>query len=942
MPEPTPELTPRSAPEPAAGQDSRRLILSEDPLATARRLLSGQLALTPNERAANALAGPDAEHLSLQEAATRYLVNQAGLWRATPEAQVAALRQALAEAGATEDVRGLARALAPAARELLRAGLGRAEIEAELARNEPSFGARAQLLLTVTRRYREVLARTASVDPAESLWRAADQIEATQRVLVYGYSRLGFDELRFVDALAAPGSVAILPYGFGSSAIAAEHLAELGWSVVREPPLDTRLGVELGRRLWSAQGRADSDPATTSQLAGASAWRAGDQEDEARFVLGRVKSLLASGVSASDVVLVARDEDLYGPLLAAVAREYRVPLTLSYTVPLKRARVGSFLALLADVVAEGMPYELTARLLSHRFVRLLGADAWRIVREQRPEGLAGWREALPGVEALASLDWPRAATYGSYLEMLERTIEGLGALPRIQSSQREDQSWRELRTALERPEMRAAELTRGAFIAELSDALELHDAPADSQWARGVELHSPLAVAGASYRHVFVLGAAEGVLPALVSDDPMLDFFERADLRTAGLPLEDALEAAEREVLSFLPVVLAARESLSISYPELLEGREQLESPYFASLGLAIEPVPARATASTLERRALTLQGAEDDHPAARAWRVELARESAAPPDAFDGVIGAMAEGATSLPFERRTYSATQLLTLGQCPFRWFSQRLLKLREPGEKEDEAGPATIGSLFHKALQLAVQAAQADAPNGDTESLRQTVLEYLPGAFTRAEAVVGTPATPTWPQQRPAHLRTLTEAVRAPDFLLDGSSVLLTEAEFSGTWRGLDVTGFVDRIDTVTTTHEAGDGEQRALVLTDYKLGKGKPLGAKDSSGRPTLDVQLPLYVETAAPELAPGLPVRSARYFSLNGAAAIAEANIDDAELEALMARVRQHLADGSFPVEPDSEQKVCAYCDYDLVCRRGPRLGRKLAAQAGAQGATGE
>ncbi len=953
MSEPMPEQMPKPAPEPTAAQDSRQLVLSADPLATAQRLLSGQLVLTPNERAANALAGPAAEHLSLQETATRYLVNRAGLWRATPEAQVAALRQALAETDATNDVRGLSRALAPAVRELLRAGLGRAEVEAELARSAPSLGARAQLLLTVTRRYREVLARTASVDPAESLWRAADQIADARRVLVYGYSRLGFDELRFVDALAAPGSVVVLPHGFGSSDIVAEHLAALGWSVSREPTRDIRLGVELGRRLWPAQGSADPDPAITPQLAGASGWRAGDQEEEARFVLGRVKSLLASGVSASDIVLVARDEDLYGPLLAAVAREYRVPLTLSYTVPLRRARVGGFLALLAEVVAEGLPYELTARLLSHRFVRLLGADAWRIVRERRPEGLPGWREAVPGVEALAALDWPRTATYGGYLELLERTVEGLGALRHIHSSQREDQSWRELRAALERPEMRAAELGRGEFIAELGDALELHEAPADSQWTRGVELHSPLAIAGASYRHVFVLGAAEGVLPAPVSDDPMLDFFERAALRAAGLPLEDAPEAAEREVLSFLPVLLAAGGSLSISYPELLEGREQLASPYFASLGLTIEPVPARATASEPERLALTLQGAEGDHPAARAWRVELTRESAAPPDGFDGVIGSVGESETSLPLERRTYSATQLLTLGQCPFRWFSQRLLKLREPGEKEDEAGPATIGSLFHKALQLAVQAAQAGTETGDSDSLRRAVLEHLPGAFARAEAIVGTPATPTWPRQRPAHLRTLTEAVCAPDFLLDGSSVLLTEAEFSGTWRGLDVTGFVDRIDTVTSTltnaatnavtaSEAGEGEERALVLTDYKLGKSKPLGAKDSSGKPTLDVQLPLYVETAAPELAPGLPVRSARYFSLNGATTIAEASIDDAELEALMARLRRHLADGSFPVEPDSEQKVCAYCDYDLVCRRGPRLGRKLAARADAQGAAGE
>lgn len=913
----------------------RLLILAEDPLATARGIVTGSLLLTPNERAARALgrdALPAPAHLSLQESATRHLVNHAGVWLATPEAQVSALRQALSEADGngdgsgpegdeeSSDVRGMARVMAPAVRELLRAGLGRAGVGTALAATDPRLGTRARHLLALTARYRRVLARTGSIDPAESLWRAAESNPARRPVLVYGYSRLGADELAYVDALAAPGSVVVLPAGFESNEAVAAQLAARDWTVKRERAPEARFGSELGSRLAQA-GRGSEQPVEVA------AWRAGDQEQEARFALGRVKSLLAGGVKAADIVLVARDEESYGPLLAAVAREYRVPLTLAYTVPLKRARVGGFLALLAEAVGGGLAYEPTARLLSHRFVRLLGAETWREARAVRPESLDAWRAVAPGLEALPALAWPLSAAYGAYLELLERSIQRLGALAHIVGSAREEQTWRELRTALERPESSSAVLTRAEFLTELSDTLDLHAAPADAQWINGVELHSPLALAGASYPHVFVLGAAEGVLPAPVSDDPMLDFFERAALSAAGLPLEDALEAAEREVLSFLPVLLAATASLSISYPELLDGREQLPSSYLASLALAVEDVPPLATASRLEHLAATLQTATVTSRAARAWRVELARESAAPPDAFDGVIGTATEADAETPFERRTFSATQLLTLGQCPFRWFAQRLLKLAEPSEKEDEAGPATLGSLFHRTLERAVREAQSENPGAETERLRQAVLDDLPRAFAEAEAELGSPATPTWPQQRSAHLRTLSAAVSAPDFLLDGSSVLLLEGRFSGDWRGLSVTGFVDRIDTLSV------GGEQSLVLTDYKLGKTKPLGAKDSSGKPTLDVQLPLYVEAAAPALAPSLPVASARYFSLNGAKTLGEAAIDDAELAGLVARVRRHLSEGSFPVEPDAEQKVCSYCDYDLVCRRGPRLGRKASAR---------
>ena len=145
----------------------------------------------------------------------------------------------------------------------------------------------------------------------------------------------------------------------------------------------------------------------------------------------------------------------------------------------------------------------------------------------------------------------------------------------------------------------------------------------------------------------------------------------------------------------------------------------------------------------------------------------------------------------------------------------------------------------------------------------------------------------------------------------------------EQKFEATWRGLRVQGVVDRVD------RADDG----LQLIDYKTRASPPAGAKDGSGRTRLDVQLPLYLEAAAPTLFPAEPVADARYYSLSAARDLRRPRSDDAALDELALRVRRHLEQGSYPVDPDWEHRACATCDFDALCRRGPRLERKRQAR---------
>src|SRR5690606_34984264 len=178
------------------------------------------------------------------------------------------------------------------------------------------------------------------------------------------------------------------------------------------------------------------------------------------------------------------------------------------------------------------------------------------------------------------------------------------------------------------------------YLGELGDHLQLVQTSASGppSAADGVMLVSAAALAGPSFGHVFVLGAAEGAIPARLEPGARLDYVERAAARSAGLLITDATLAARREGLAFDAVMRAARDSLTLTYPESGTRSAQLPSPYFAALGLHLRgEAPAKPAASMEELRRQLLsswtQPSPADDPvlvwARRALAVEVRRESA-------------------------------------------------------------------------------------------------------------------------------------------------------------------------------------------------------------------------------------------------------------------------------------------------------------------------
>jgi RecB family exonuclease len=850
---------------------------------------AGRRVLTPNVRAARAL---DVEACSLVGHATRRL-QRAGAPRVASslEAQALMLEAVRRAWPGGRDVEGRARGVAPVIRGWLRAG-------ADLAAIEAAGPPRAQAIARIARAYVAALANAGRLDPAQVL-RAAAALPGKEDVLVAGYPRLGWDEAAYVEAVAGPGSCVLLPDACGE-----DGRPEPAYAVNRALAARWRLAGWEVEEAGSGPAIAPAVPVVVHAYA--------DEEAELRGALAAIKEALAAGVPPSACALVARDDAAIGPRALAIAQEYGVPLQLHYRVPLQDTRLGTWLEALLAAAAAGFDRTTTLALLVHPLTapELLQACDRAALRGGL-SGVAAW--AAAGVP-LALFEPPAgqasAGAWGSWLS-------GALTAARVAVLARRWPAAAFALQALQRalPTLAGADmpLSLEAFAARLREVMRQVTVPFRLQRG-GVSLHTPLALFGARVRRVFVVGVAEGGLPAPVTDNPVLDFHDLAALGALGVPVEDAAGAAGRELTSFAALAAVATETLVLSHPRLRGGKPALPSPFLAPFGPPETIHHARLLASHEEHRrhALGAGALADDALApalAAALAAERAREGSEPYGPHEGITGVPVDPA------RHVFSASQLTTLGQCPFRWFAGHVLRLAPP---EDDGGEALTerlrGTLYHGALQRAVEAA-AGAP-----ALREAVVAGLPEALEGAREALDVPAGPAWERQRPGHLRLLEAAVAAPGFLADGARPIACEAGFTAHWRGLRLTGRIDRIDR--------DAEGR-LVLVDYKTGASAPSGARDGEGRLRLDLQLPIYVEAAAPRLYPGDPVGEAVYYSLSKAEPL-EARVPAAEaLDAFVAAVRERLAAGAFPVAPDPKREACTWCDHRPVCRVGPGHERK-------------
>ena len=404
---------------------------------------------------------------------------------------------------------------------------------------------------------------------------------------------------------------------------------------------------------------------------------------------------------------------------------------------------------------------------------------------------------------------------------------------------------------------------------------------------------------------MFVLGTAEGIFPTPIVNDPVLDFFDRKQLAKQGFPIETAVEIAQTEALTFYHLLGVPTKKIVFSYPQLIDRDTILPSPYLDRLQLKSDLLPDLPLASREEARKVYLQQKEQfEDPiiqhTIRAWQVEKKRESNQPADEYGGVVGIPIDPKT------RVFSASQLTQLGQCPFKWFAYRLLRLRELPEAEIDLSATLKGNLYHRCLELSL------AKIKTTADLAKFNTEQLEKAFLQIEQDLALSQISTWKAQRQEHLANLWLNLITPNFLPEAREIIAREQAFEMEWHGLPVKGTVDRIDRATT----------GLVILDYKTSSNAPSGIKDNNGKANIDIQLPLYID-AVEQSFPDESIDTAAYYSLNKRKIIKRAHPNKEELAAFAEQVKFYLEQGYYPVAPDIDKKACTYCAFDLVCRKG-------------------
>ncbi len=673
----------------------------------------------------------------------------------------------------------------------------------------------------------------------------------------------------------------------------------------------------------------------------------GGERAELELVAGEVARLLAEGVPAEQVAVLARAPLLGSELLREVFAAAGVPIatpqrTRFADTPVGRGLIGLLRCLEGAGSAQpGGAGDLLAWLRTPGVLEQ-PALADRLEGELMRRGLTGAGEARALWEQrhwpLERLERLRQAEARGPLALLERADVELGLLfaaPRrrrasvLSAAELEDaQARAEGRRALaELRELARVEgelaPSRGLELAEALSRIEL--AGPETAPAGAVSVLDPLALRARRVRALFLCGLQEGVFPTRSRPEPLLSEEERARLgELSGLRLgaqSDPL-AAERHL--FYAVLSRPQELLALSWHVADDEAEP------TSRSLFIEDLCDLFDEGLMERRLRRALGAVEGLAAGPL----LASFRTGPEPLRDERLLA--------GLRERLWSASSFERWLGCPVKWYVESLLS---PGELDPEAEPLAQGGLAHEALSDTLEGLRAITGSARVqEATLPAALGLLEEALERHERVRSLSVSPerraaiarrlrvdlarylsyaadTAGPLEPAHLE-LGFGFTAEDERGDGST--LGPLELGD---GVRMRGRIDRVDRTP----AGEA-----VLIDYKSGRVSPVRRWAEEGK----LQLPLYM--LAVEQLLGVAAVAGLYQPLSGklqARGVIDADAE-LELEAVRTDVLEHeavreLLDGAARTACEiaaqagagalqARPSSCAWgggCSYPSICR---------------------
>ena len=515
-------------------------------------------------------------------------------------------------------------------------------------------------------------------------------------------------------------------------------------------------------------------------------------------------------------------------------------------------------------------------------------------------------------------------------------------------------------------------------------------------------------VRGLRFRAVFIAGLTEGGFPLSASRDWIYPHEERDRLREYGLTLEDiSPNTLLKEEHYFYQVSCRATERLYLTRPLLLgDDSETVASYYIDELRRAIAPFRVEteiirrdydgkhvADASSLDemktglvrqqerhfhhgeksallpqpriKRLLTLARNDGFLSDAALRRIEIERQRAGPRfGPYDGEITdpELLKLLTQKFGPDFVHSASGLSVYGNCPYRFFAQRVLRLEPRGEAALDLQAIDAGKLLHDILRRFFERHRREALHKlDRKKLQKELASVADSVFDEHERIVPPLNKQIWKIDReirkilldqvliyeleiqeeaeghqvvPAYFEVAFGGTRsaAKDPDSKEEPLELTREKFVGEEK-IKISGQIDRVDVA---------RDETIVAYDYKLSTGASRG-DIVSGR---SLQLPIYLEALEKLILPDRPIAGGGYYIIRGAqdrrnkGLYRASQLDYLRLRAknsiftdedwqrirneVVARIWEFLDGmraGKFIVDPSERLKTCRFCDYGAVCR---------------------
>ncbi|HKG96906.1 MAG TPA: PD-(D/E)XK nuclease family protein, partial [Pyrinomonadaceae bacterium] len=558
------------------------------------------------------------------------------------------------------------------------------------------------------------------------------------------------------------------------------------------------------------------------------------------------------------------------------------------------------------------------------------------------------------------------------------------------------------------------------FLTEVRRSLGFQSQLFDAPDRNGLRVLEATDVRGLRFRVIFLAGLTEGGFPLSASRDWIYPHEERDRLREYGLTLEDiSPNTLLKEEHYFYQVACRATERLYLTRPLLLgDDSETVASYYIDELRRAIAPFRieteiirrdydgkhlgdvssatemkvalVRQQERHLHRghkkgllpqpritRLLTLARNDGFLSDAALTRIEIERERAGPRfGAYDGEI--TNPDLLKLLHDKFgpdfVHSASGLSVYGNCPYRFYAQRVLRLEPRGEAALDLQAIDAGKLLHDILRRFFERHRREALHKlDRKKLQKELAAIADSVFDEHERVVPPLNKQIWKidreirkilldqvllyeleiqeeaeaqQVRPAYFEVAFGGMKssAKDPGSKEEPLELSRETFVGEEK-IKISGQIDRVDVA---------RDNTLIAYDYKLSTGASR-SDITSGR---SLQLPIYLEALEKLILPDQPIAGGGYYVIRGAQDRRNKGLyrasqlnylrlraknsvfSDEDWQRIRAEVVARIWDfldgmrsGKFIVDPSEKQKTCRFCDYGALCRYDrDRIDRKKAA----------